>query len=105
MKRRFGIILTILVAIGVLVAINSIAYVSEDEKQDSEINPNRSTYNAGATGTRALYDFLNESGYRVMRWREAPGKLLGVTGQQIKTFVIVGNTRVPVEDEEAESLK
>jgi Domain of unknown function (DUF4350) len=105
MRRYFGIIISILLAIGVLVAINSLSYVSEEEKQDSEINPNRSTYNSGATGTRALYDFLNESGYRVMRWREAPGKLLGATGRGVKTFVIVGNTRVPIDFDEAESIR
>ena len=72
MRQRLGIIVTIVLAIAVLVAINSAAYVTEEEKQDSELKPNRSTYNAGATGTRALYDFLNESGYKVMRWREPP---------------------------------
>ncbi|HYJ87235.1 MAG TPA: DUF4350 domain-containing protein [Pyrinomonadaceae bacterium] len=104
MQRRFGIILTIVVAIGVLVAINSLAYVSEEEKQDSELAPNRSSYNGGATGTRALYELLSESGYRVMRWREAPERLFADAGNQVKTFVIVGDTRVPVSDDEAESL-
>ena len=104
MQRRFGIILTIVVAIGVLVAINSLAYVSEEEKQDLELAPNRSSYNGGATGTRALYELLSESGYRVMRWREAPEKLFANAGDQVKTFVIIGDTRVPVSDDEAESL-
>lgn len=105
MRRRFGIILTFVVAIGVLVAINSLAYVSEEEKRDSELTPNRSSYNGGATGTRALYELLSESGYKVMRWRESPERLLGNAGAQVKTFVIVGHTRVPVSDEEADSLR
>ncbi|HKO98752.1 MAG TPA: DUF4350 domain-containing protein [Pyrinomonadaceae bacterium] len=104
MRSRFGLIITILLAIGILVAINSLAYVSEDEAQDSELSPNRSTYNAGATGTRALYDFLSESGYKVMRWREAPERLLGDTGDQVKTFVIIGDTQVTIDDDEASSL-
>jgi hypothetical protein len=104
MRRRLGIIVTILLALVVLVAINSLAYVSEEEKHDSELAPNRSTYNAGATGTRALYDFLSESGYKVMRWREAPEKLLGAGGENVQTFVIIGDTRVPVDEEEARSL-
>ena len=104
MRQRLGIIITIVVAIGVLIAINSAAYVSEDEQQDSELSPNRSTYNAGATGTRALYDFLKEAGYKVARWREAPERLLGEGGDQIQTFVIVGTTRVSIEEEEAKSL-
>jgi len=66
--------------------------------------PDRSTYNAGATGTRALHDFLNESGYPVMRWREPPVKLLGSAGVTVRTFVIVGRPRVPIDEEEAQTL-
>jgi hypothetical protein len=93
-----------LLAIGVLIAINSAAYVSEEEQQDSELSPNRSSYNAGPTGTRALYDFLSESGYKVMRWREAPDRLLGTAGEKIQSFVIIGTPRVSIEKEEAKSL-
>jgi Holliday junction resolvase len=104
MRQRFGIILTVLLALGVLVAINSVAYVSEDEQQDSELSPDRSSYNAGATGTRALFDLLNETGYKVIRWREAPDKLLGINGQKVQTFVIVGRTPVFIDEDEAKSL-
>src|SRR6266850_2376610 len=104
MRQRFGIIIAIVLAIGLLVAINSVAYVSEETKPDSETVPNRSTYNAGATGTRALYDLLAESGYKAMRWREVPEKILGDGGQQVQTFVIIGNTPVPVAEDEAKSL-
>ncbi|HEV7744967.1 MAG TPA: DUF4350 domain-containing protein [Pyrinomonadaceae bacterium] len=104
MRQRLGIIVTIVLAIAVLAAINSAAYITEEQKQDSELNPNRSTYNGGATGTRALHDFLNESGYPVMRWREPPDKLLGTGGDKVRTFVIVGRPRVPIEEEEAQTL-
>jgi hypothetical protein len=104
MRQRLGIIITIVIAIGVLIVINSVAYVSEEEQQDSELSPNRSTYNAGATGTRALYDFLSESGYKVMRWREGPERLLGTSGDQVQTFVIIGTPRVSIDEEEAKSL-
>jgi Domain of unknown function (DUF4350) len=104
MRQRLGIILSILLAVGVLVAINSAAYVTEEQQQDSELMPDRSTYNAGATGTRALHDFLNESGYPVMRWREPPVKLLGNGGDQVRTFVIVGRPRVSIDEEEAQTL-
>ena len=104
MRQRLGIIVTIVLALGVLIAINSIAYVGEEEKPDSELVPNRSSYNAGATGTRALYDLLSESGAKVMRWREAPEKLLGDSGRQVQTFVIIGNTPISVAEDEAKSL-
>ena len=104
MRQRLGIITAIVAAIVGLIVINSAAYVSKGEEPDSELSPNRSTYNAGATGTRAFYDFLSESGYKVMRWREAPERLLGSSGEQVKTFVIIGTPRVSIEEEEAESL-
>jgi hypothetical protein len=104
MRQWLGIIITIVLAIGLLIAINSLAYVSEEKRQDSELNPNRSSYNAGPTGTRALYDFLSESGYKVMRWREAPDRLLAAAGDKVQTFVIVGRPLVSVDEEEATSL-
>jgi hypothetical protein len=104
MRQRIGIILTILVAVGVLIAINSVAYDQEENQEDSELAPNRSTYNARATGTRALYDFLSESGYKVMRWREPPDRLLGAGGQKVQTFVIVGRPRISIDETDAESL-
>ncbi len=91
-------------AVVILIAINSLAYVQEEDKQDSELAPNRSSYNAGATGTRAFYDLLNESGYKVTRWREPPEKLLGAGGEKVGTFVIVGRPTVSIEEEEAKSL-
>ena len=104
MRQRLGIIVTILLALGILVAINSLAYVQEEKRQDSELAPNRSTYNSGSTGTRALYDFLSESGFKVMRWREAPEKLLADSSPAVQTFVLIGRPLVAVEEEEAASL-
>ncbi len=104
MRQRLGIIITIILALVVLIAINSVAYVQEEKRQESELAPNRSTYNAGATGTRALYDFLNESGYKVVRWRESPERLLGEGGQNVQTFVIIGRPIVAIEEDEAKSL-
>ncbi|MGH9883471.1 MAG: DUF4350 domain-containing protein, partial [Pyrinomonadaceae bacterium] len=103
MRQKLGLIVTIVAVVGLLVAINSVTYVSEEEKRDSEVAPNRSTYHAGPTGTRALYDLLNESGYGVMRWRDIPEKLLS-EGQKVQTFVIIGDTKISINEEEAESL-
>jgi hypothetical protein len=104
MRQRLTIILTFFVIIGALVLLNTITYVKEEQLQDSEILPNRSTYHSGPTGTRALHDFLSESGYKVMRWREAPEKLLGKTGENVATFVVIGTTRLPFSQEQTEAL-
>ena len=105
MRQRLTIILTFLVIIGALVILNTITYVKEEKLQDSEILPNRSTYHSGPTGTRALHDFLSESGYKVMRWREAPEKLLGEAGESVATFVVVGSTRLPFSEEQYQALR
>ena len=104
MRQRITIILTIAVIIGVLALVSSISYVKKDKVQDLEIAPNRSTYHAGPTGVRALYDFLSESGYKVIRWKETPQKLLTDSGKLVKTFVIVGQVQVGFTDPESKAL-
>jgi hypothetical protein len=104
MRQRLTIILTFIVIIGVLVVVNTISYVKQEKLQDSELFPNRSTYHSGPTGTRALHDFMSESGYKVIRWREAPEKLLGQAGNNIATFVVIGPTQLPFSEEQVKAL-
>ena len=104
MRQRLTIILTFVVIIGLLALVSSIRYVRKEKEQDSEIAPNRSTYHSGPTGVRAFFDFLHESGYKVIRWRDQPQKLLTDAGKDIKTFVVVGQTRVRFTDAELEAL-
>lgn len=104
MRQKLAIVGTILLLIGVLFAINAATYVSKDETKDFELSPNRSTYHAGPTGTRALYDFLNESGSKVMRWRETPDKLLAKGNEAVRTFVIIGDTAITIDEDQAKTL-
>src|SRR5829696_2655902 len=104
MRQRLTIIFTVVVIIGLLALVSSISYVKKDKDQDYEIAPNRSTYHSGPTGVRALHDFLNESGYKVIRWRETPQKLLTDSGKLVKTFVVVGQIQVRFTDAESEAL-
>lgn len=104
MRQRLTIILTFVVIIGLLILLNAVTYVKKDEGHDVEIAPNRSTYHAGPTGTRALHDFLSESGYKVIRWRESPEKLSSDSGSLVKTFVVIGETQSPFTDDEAKAL-
>ena len=100
MRQRLTIILTFVVIIGLLVVINTLTHVQDEPTRDLEIIANRSTYHSGPSGTRALHDFLSESGYRVMRWREPVGQLLSESGKQVNTLVVIGETRVPFEEDE-----
>lgn len=104
MRQRLTIILTFIVIIGVLVVINTISYVKKEKLQDSELFPNRSTYHSGPTGARALHDFMSESGYKVIRWRESPERLLGQAGTNVATFVVIGPTQLPFTDEQRKAL-
>jgi len=101
MRQRLTIILTVFVILAVIVVLNTITYVQKENPQDLEMAPNRSTYNAGPTGSRALYDFLSESGHKVMRWREEPVRLQSDAGRRVRTFVLIGSTQLPFAEEHA----
>src|SRR5215210_7645167 len=103
MRQRLGIIIGIGLVLFALVALNAASYVELEKKQDTEYDPDRSTYNAGATGTRALYDFLQESGREVTRWREGPAALLKEGDAKPRTFVLL-QPKISLEPEEVESL-
>src|ERR1043166_2892390 len=105
MRQRISIILTFVVIVGLLVILNSLMYVREEKVADNEVTPNRSTYHSGPTGTRALYDLLNESGYKVMRWRESPERLFSESGKPVNTFVVIGQLRVGFNFNEVEALR
>jgi hypothetical protein len=102
MRQKLGFIITVLIVVAILLAMSSLTLVTEEEKADTELLPDRSTYHRGPTGTKALYDLLSEGGYSVMRWRENPEKLLGQ--QNVKTFVIIGNTKLPIDEDEAQNI-
>ena len=104
MRQRLTVILTFVVIIGLLVILNSVTRLKQEKAHDYEPLPNRSTYHNGPTGLRALHDFLNESGYKIIRWRETPKKLLGTSGKLVTTFVVVGDTQIPFSDDDTNSL-
>jgi len=104
MHQRLTIILTIVGILGLLVLLNTVTYVKEQKVNDSEFTANRSSYHAGPTGTRAFYDLLSESGYKVMRWREGTERLLGSPGEKVTTFVVIGGLQVPFTKNETKSL-
>jgi hypothetical protein len=104
MRQRLVIIIILVVVVGVLILLNAASYVKVEQTADSEMSPDRSTLNAGATGTRALYDFLHESGYQVARWRESTDSLLSLSGPKPATIVVIGRTLVPFSDSESKEL-
>jgi Domain of unknown function (DUF4350) len=104
MRQRLLIVVTLIVVVVILVLLNAATYVKVEPQADSEAAPDRSTFNAGATGTRALFDFLHESGYDVVRWRESTDGLLSFSGPKPATVVIIGEVRVPFSTTEEKEL-
>lgn len=69
MRRYIGIIIAVAIVLLVLIALNAVSFVQLDRPEESESEPNRSSYNTGPTGTRAFYQLLEDAGYQVARWR------------------------------------
>lgn len=103
MKQRLFIFFFLILLVGVLVGLNAATYVQREKTPDSEIQPNRSTYNSGATGTQAFYTLLNETGRRVTRWQEPPSALL-TSKSPPAVFVIIGSLRREFTAQEVESV-
>src|SRR5687768_5014816 len=105
MKEKFLIFSALIVLIIVLVGLNAASYVQQEKIPDSEIMPNRSSYNVGATGTRAFYDLLAETGRNVTRWQEPPSALLKYEADSPRTFVVIGKTLREFEEKEITDLQ
>jgi hypothetical protein len=104
MRQRLIIFITLIAVIVVLIALNAASYVRVESVGDSEVSPDRSTFNSGATGTQALYDFLDESGQQVMRWRESTSSLLVLSDPKPSTLVVIGPLQVAYTNREARDL-
>ncbi|MDQ3816544.1 MAG: DUF4350 domain-containing protein [Acidobacteriota bacterium] len=106
MRQRFAIIVTVALVVVLLIVLNALSYAGNEQKPDEEFNPDRSTFNAGATGTLALYQVLAESGRKVVRWRAETQALLADENRDKypSTFVVIGRMRVPFGEDEVDSL-
>lgn len=105
MRGRLPIFLFVVVVVVLLVGLNAASYVRVGREPELEGSPDRSTSNAGPTGTRALYEFLEESGHKVMRWREEPAALTAAgEGERPATFVVVGRVRREFTEDDKRGL-
>lgn len=104
MRQKLGIALGLLVLILILIGLNAATYVQKEKTPDSEIVPNRSSFNSGATGTQALYTLLAETGRSVTRWQSPIDALNTDFRNSPATFVVVGRVRRPFEEGEIRRL-
>ncbi|MBP6003412.1 MAG: DUF4350 domain-containing protein [Pyrinomonadaceae bacterium] len=104
MKQKLTIFIVFAVLAAALVALNAASYSKKEKNPDSEIEPDRSTFNYGPTGTQAFYTLLSETGRSVVRWQEPADTLMTKKKNVPKTFVIVGPVRRPYKDAEITGL-
>lgn len=104
MKQRLFIILGLVVLVVVLIGLNAVSYTQKETELDLEETPNRSTFNLGATGTRAFFDLLAETGRKPVRWQSPPAELLIAGKNKPSTLVIIGTPRKPVSAEDAKYI-
>jgi len=104
MKQKLFVLLFLVVLVVILAGLNAVSYVQKEKVPDSESSPNRSTYNAGATGTRALYDLLNETGRKAVRWQEPPTALITAKNNAPAVFVVIGSIKSDFTRTETENL-
>ncbi|MGE3466211.1 MAG: DUF4350 domain-containing protein [Pyrinomonadaceae bacterium] len=103
MKQKLLIIGFLLLMVAILAALNAATYTQKEKTPDSELSPNRSSFNSGATGTQAFFTLLTETGRNAARWQEAPAALL--TGDvKPAVFVIAGDLRRPLTPQDTEHL-
>ena len=103
MKQRLFLLIMLIGLVGVLVLLNALTYVQTQKQADTELHPNRSTYNSGATGSQAFYTLLNETGRNAIRWQDSPE---GLTTARSKpsVFVVIGSLRREFTENEATDL-
>ena len=104
MKQKLFIFLFLILMIVVLVGLNAASYTQKEKTPDSEVSPNRSSFNNGATGTQAYYTLLSETGRKVVRWQESPAALVSAKTNKPAVFVVTGRLRREFTDVEIEDL-
>ena len=104
MKQRLFIFAILLFLIILLAGLNAATYVQKEKVPDTELAPNRSTYNSGSTGTKAFYSLLYETGRPVTRWQESLETISSESRNRPAVFVMIGPFRRPLDETESTQL-
>lgn len=102
MRPYLSLILTFALALLALIGLSAVGNVDFYRPDESESAPVRSSYNSGPTGTRAFYQWLEESGYPVARWRERFTELEDKANDAL--LILIGPSAATDELEENEAV-
>jgi hypothetical protein len=105
MRRYFAGAVTIIIVIAVLVGLSAAGAIEFDRPTENEFAPNRSTYNSSQTGTRAIYQLLEESGTPVARWRKHYSSLDAEAEDSILVIIGPFQSGQKISEEEAVALQ
>ncbi len=104
MKQKLFIVILLLFTAVVLIGLNAASYQQKEETPDTELAPNRSSFNAGSTGTQAFFTLLSETGRGPTRWQEPPAALITARKNTPAVFVVIGELRRPYTEQETTDL-
>ena len=105
MKQRLFIVLVLVFLVALLALLNAATYVQKEKVADTELAPNRSTFNAGTTGTQAFYTLLSETGRNVTRWQTTLETIASdTTKNRPAVFVMIGPFRNELTEVETTEL-
>lgn len=104
MKQKLLIGIVLFLIVGLMIGLNAASYVQKEKVPDSELTPNRSSHNAGSTGTRAYFELLSETGRKAVRWQEPTTGLNTGNGDKPAVFVLMGPRAREFDDHEAKDL-
>ena len=105
MKQRLFIVLVLVFLVALLALLNAATYVQKEKVADTELAPNRSTFNAGTTGTQAFYTLLSETGRNVTRWQTTLDTIASdTTKNRPSVFVMIGPFRNELTEVETTEL-
>lgn len=97
-------VLVLVGLVGLLALLNAATYVQKEKVPDSELSPNRSTYNPGSTGTHAFYTLLSETGHNVTRWQTSLDDIADQVSGRPAVFVMIGPLQRQLSDAENTAL-
>jgi hypothetical protein len=104
LKQKLIIFVVFVLMAAILAGLNAASYTQRQKNPESELSPNRSTFNSGPTGTQAFYSLLSETGRKVVRWQEPTDELETRRRNIPATFVVIGPFRREYKEPEFAAL-
>ncbi|MCS6873507.1 MAG: DUF4350 domain-containing protein [Pyrinomonadaceae bacterium] len=101
MKQKIILFFVLFLCLIAFVSLNAISYIRRNSAIEKESFPNRSSFNSGATGTKAFYEILSQTGKDVIRWQKP---IEAFIHSDFNAIIIVEPLLINLTTEEIEKL-